>query len=210
VDGAHAPGMVPLDLSALGAAYYTGNCHKWLCAPKGAGFLHVRPDRQESIHPLSISHGFNSQRTDRSRFLLEFGWTGTFDPTACLAVPEALRFVGGLLPGGWPEVMARNRELALAGQKILCRALQIDAPCPESCIGSMAAVPLPDNNGGERPRAPYYLDPLQDTLLAKYGIEVPVIPWLVFPKRLLRISAQLYNSPAQYELLAEALRDVFK
>jgi isopenicillin-N epimerase len=205
VDGAHAPGMVPLDLSGLGAAYYTGNCHKWLCAPKTSGFLHVRPDRQELIHPLSISHGFNSRRADRSRFLLEFGWTGTSDPTACLTVPETLRFMGGLVPGGWPEIMARNHALALSAQKFLCQTLQIGPPCPESCLGSMAAVPLPDNSSGERPAAPLFLDPLQEALLARHGIEVPVIAWPGFPKRLLRISAQLYNSPAQYELLAEAL-----
>jgi len=206
VDGAHAPGMVPLDLSALGAAYYTGNCHKWLCAPKGAGFLHVRPDRRELIHPLSISHGFNSRRTDRSRFLLEFGWTGTADPTACLTVPEALRFMGGLMPGGWPEIMAQNRALALTAQKILCQTLRIGAPCPADCIGSMAAVPVPDNSPAERPAAPLFLDPLQDALWAGHGIEVPVNPWPAFPKRLLRISAQLYNSPAQYQLLADALK----
>jgi len=206
VDGAHAPGMVPLDLSALGAAYYAGNCHKWLCAPKATGFLHVRPDRQEFIHPLAISHGFNSRRTDRSRFLLEFGWTGTSDPTACLTVPEALRFMGRLLPGGWPEIMAQNQALALAAQKIFCQILQIGAPCPEECIGSMAAVPLPDNSPKERPAAPHFLDPLQESLLARHGIEVPVIPWPGFPKRLLRISAQLYNSPSDYYLLAEALK----
>jgi isopenicillin-N epimerase len=209
VDGAHGPGMVPLNLESLGAAYYTGNCHKWLCAPKAAGFLHVRPDRQQSIHPLSISHGFTTPRTDRPRFLIEFGWTGTLDPSAWLSVPEALRFMGGLLPGGWPEIMARNRALALEARGILCQALEIAPPCPEECVGSMAAMPLPDAGETEKAGPPLYIDPLQDDLLARHAIEVPVIPWPAFPKRLLRVSAQLYNHRAQYQLLDAALRERF-
>jgi isopenicillin-N epimerase len=208
VDGAHGPGMVPLNLEQLGAAYYTGNCHKWLCAPKTAAFLHVRPDRQQFIHPLSISHGLTSPRTDRSHFLIEFAWPGTLDPTACLSVPEALRFMGSLMPGGWPEIMARNRALALEGRKILCQTLDIPAPCPDEFIGSMASVPLPDARQNERSSSPLYIDPLQDQLLARHGIEVPVIPWPAFPKRLLRISAQLYNSAEQIRLLAGALREL--
>jgi isopenicillin-N epimerase len=209
VDGAHGPGMVPLNLESLGAAYYTGNCHKWLCAPKAAGFLHVRPERQQIIHPLSISHGLTSPRKDRSRFLIEFGWTGTLEPSACLSVPEALRFMEGLLPGGWPEIMARNRALALEAREILCETLKIPPPCPDECVGSMAAMPLPDAGETERAAPPLYIDPLQDYLLARHAIEVPVIPWPAFPKRLLRISAQLYNDRAQYQMLAAALRERF-
>ncbi len=205
VDGAHGPGMVPLQLDQLGAAYYTGNCHKWLCAPKTAAFLHVRRDRQSAVRPLVISHGANSPRTDRSRFLLEFGWPGTFDPTACLSVPEAIRCVSARVPGGWPEVMRRNRDLALAGRRLLCDALHIRPPCPEAMIGALAAVPLPDAPAGELTVEPLFLEPLQDRLLAEAGIEVPVIPWPARPKRLLRISAQLYNSRADYEQLAQAL-----
>jgi isopenicillin-N epimerase len=206
IDGAHAPGMVPVNLQALGATYYTGNCHKWLCAPKTAAFLHVRAERQHLVRPLSISHGANSPRQDRSRFLIEFGWTGTTDPTACLSVPEALRFVGSLLPGGWPEVMSRNRELALAGRKLLCQALNISPPCPDEFIGSLASVPVPDTVGEVPPSVgPPASDPLQERLLTEYGIEVPVIPWPAPPKRLLRISAQLYNSLPQYTYLAGAL-----
>lgn len=205
VDGAHGPGMLPLDLSSLGAAYYTGNCHKWLCAPKGAALLHVRRDLQPGVRPLVISHGANSPRADRSRFLLEFGWMGTHDPTPYLCVAEAIRFLGSLLPGGWPEVMARNRALALRGRRLLCDALRIAEPCPESMVGSMAAVPLPDAPG-PKPRPPLFLDPLQVALWERHRIEVPVIYWPAFPRRVLRLSAQLYNEPAHYEKLAEAVK----
>jgi isopenicillin-N epimerase len=205
VDGAHAPGMVPLNLAQLGAAYYTGNCHKWLCAPKGAALLHVRRDKQQFIRPLTISHGANSTRKDRSRFLIEFGWQGTFDPSAWLSVPEAIRFIGSLRPGGWPEVMARNRALALATRNILCASLKIAEPCPEEFIGSLAAIPLPDAAKDMLPKLPFNEYPLQDDLRTKHQIEVPIISWPAPPKRLLRISAQLYNSLTQYELLAKAL-----
>jgi len=206
VDGAHAPGMVPLNLRKLGVTYYTGNCHKWLCAPKGAGFLVVRRDRQPLIRPLAISHGANSTRSDRSRFQIEFGWTGTCDPSAWLSVPEALRVIGSLLPGSWPEVMRRNRALALAGRKVLCDALRIALPCPGELIGSLASVPIADAANDGAPASPLYADPLQDKLRLRHRIEVPIIPWPAPPKRLLRISAQLYNSLPQYRLLAEALK----
>jgi isopenicillin-N epimerase len=205
VDAAHAPGMVPLNLKEMGVAYYSGNCHKWLCAPKGAGFLHVRPDRQELVRPTVISHGANSPRKDRSRFQIEFAWTGTHDPSACFSIPEAIRFMGSQLPGGWPQVMNRNRALALAARDILCRALNIQAPCPDECIGSLAAVPLPDAPPGEKPVGPLFLDPLQNRLRERHGAEVQFAHWPAHPKRVLRVSAQLYNSLPQYELLAEAL-----
>ena len=205
VDGAHAPGMVTVNLQELGATYYTGNCHKWLCAPKAAGFLHVQRDRQKLIRPLVISHGANSPRQDRSRFLIEFGWTGTSDPSAFLAVPEALRYVGSLLRGGWPEVMQRNHALAIGARAAICQRLGVAPPCPENFIGSIASIPLPDSRDAVPPKSPLYLDPLQETLLRNHRIEVPVIPWPKPPKRLLRISAQLYNDLSQYELLGDAL-----
>jgi isopenicillin-N epimerase len=203
VDGAHAPGMLPLDLRSLGAAYYTGNLHKWVCAPKGAAFLYVRRNRRYKVRPVSISHGANSTRTDRSRFHLEFDWTGTFDPTAWLSVPEALRFMGSLLDGGWPAVMRQNHDLALGGRDVLCHRLNIDRPAPDTMLGSMAALPLPDGNAETAPSL--YGDPLQDALFDQYAIEVPVVPWPQPPKRVLRISAHLYNTLDEYERLADAL-----
>ena len=207
VDGAHAPGMLPLDLDALGAAYYTGNCHKWLCAPKGSGFLHVRRDRQEGIHPVVISHGANRPRPGRSRFHDEFDWTGTSDPTPFLCVPAALAFLEELVPGGWPEIRRRNRDLALAARRLLTAALEVEPPAPEEMIGTLVSLPLPDGSP-EPPVSALYVDPLQEELLARYRVEVPIVPWPAPPRRLVRVLAQLYNTEDDYRRLGDALREL--
>jgi isopenicillin-N epimerase len=196
VDGAHVPGMVPLDLRALSPAYYTGNCHKWLCTPKGSAFLWVRRDRQDTILPLTISHGYNSPRADRGRFRLLFDGQGTDDPTAWLCVAESIRFLGSLLPGGLPELMRRNRALALVARALLCETLGIPAPAPDSMIGSLATVPLPDGPA----------EALQQSLWEKHRIEVPVWSFPAAPKRIVRIAAQIYNSLDDYRALASALK----
>ena len=180
-----------MDLGALGAAYVTGNCHKWLCAPKGAAFLYVREDRREAVRPLTISHGANAPPGPRSRYLVEADWVGTVDPTPFLSIPSAIDFLGGLFPGGHRELMERNRRLAVEARRVLCDTLSIPAPAPESMIGALAAVPLP-------PGGP---DALQEALF-DLGFEVPLMPW---PGRLLRVSAQAYNDRDQYQRLAEAL-----
>jgi isopenicillin-N epimerase len=208
VDGAHAPGMLDLRVAEVGAPFYSGNCHKWVCAPKGAGFLYVRRDRQHEIRPVTISHGANSPREDRSRYHLEFDWTGTDDPSAYLCIPEAIRFMGSLYPGGWSELMERNRSLALSSRKILCDALGTPEPAPDEMIGTLASMPLPDGST-EPPKSPLYTDPLQDELWDRWRIEIPVIPWPLPPKRLIRISAQAYNDPSDYAKLAGALKELF-
>ncbi|MSP15173.1 MAG: aminotransferase class V-fold PLP-dependent enzyme [Myxococcales bacterium] len=200
VDGAHGPGQVALDLEQLGAAYYTGNCHKWLCTPKGSALLWVRRDRQAAIRPLAISHGANSRRTDRSRFLLEFDWPGTFDPTPWLVIPLALQFLAGLVPGGFDEIRRRNHALVLEGRRLLLEAVPQPEPCPESMVGSLAAIVLPDQP--EPGAAPLGLDPLQLRLFERHQIELPLPLWPAPPRRLLRISAQLYNRREQYQRLA--------
>ncbi len=194
VDGAHAPGMVPLDIEAIGAAYYTANAHKWMCAPKGAAFLHVRRDRQAQILPTVISHGANSSRIDRSRFRLLFDWTGTIDPTAHLAIPAAIETMDAVFPGGWPALMHHNHELALQARDLLIEALMIDQPAPDGMLGSMAAVPLPDSSGAQHTsRSPA----LQERLWRQHHIEVPVSVWPAWPHLLLRVSAQVYNRLAR-------------
>ena len=210
VDGAHAPGMLALELEELGAAYYTGNCHKWLCCPKGAAFLYVRQDRQEGVRPLVISHGVTISRSGRSRFVADFNWNGTLDPTAWLSIPEAIRVVDGMVSGGWPEVMRRNHDLALTGRRILCEMLDTTEPCPEAFIGSMASVPLPDTPDGTAPGPCGAPDGMANQLLETYQIEVPLCRWPGPPKRQVRISAQLYNKVEQYETLGAALREIVK
>jgi isopenicillin-N epimerase len=208
VDGAHAPGMVPVDLDALGAAYWTGNGHKWLCGPKGSAVLWVRPDRRERIHPLVVSHGANEPLTDRTRFRAEFDWTGTSDPTAFLALPRAIEWMGSVAGGGgWPEVMAANHALAIAGRDRIAAALGVDAPAPDSMLGSMAALPVPGLSDDAAAEA------LGRALEFEDGIQVPVGGWPVRaawvgegPEAvLLRISSQRYNESADYDRLAEAL-----
>lgn len=203
VDGAHAPGMLDLDVTATGAAWYTANFHKHTCAPKGAAMLWAREDKQHDLHPAVISHGYNSQRS-RKRWLEEMDWQGTDDPTPWLCVPTALRFVGALVDGGWPAVRAHNRALALRGREILCEALGVPAPAPASMIGTLAAVPLWEAEGGP-PGSALELDPLQVALFEEDRIEVPLPPWPRSPQRLVRISAHLYNDEAEYRALAEAL-----
>lgn len=208
VDGAHVPGMLPLELDRLGAAYYVGNCHKWLCAPKGAGFLYVRPDRQEGVHPAVISHGYNQSRPGYSRFQDAFDWQGTDDPTACLGVGEAIAFLAGLLPGGIHTVMRRNRDLAVAATRMLTERLPLRPTCPEVMLGAMAAFILPE---GEDRRLMSDLDSLGpvsrsgNQLLQHFAIEVPVYHWPAPPQAILRISCQAYNDMGQYVRLAEAL-----
>lgn len=203
VDGAHAPGMVALDVRSIDAAYYVGNFHKWVCAPKGAAALCVRRDLSDGFHPLVISHGYRPPPGE-SRFHQEFDWTGTQDPTPWLCIPEAIRFVASLVEGGWAGVRARNRALALEIRARLGETLSAKALCPDEMIGSLVSMPLPDG-AAELPTMPPYLDALQVALFDRHGIEVPVFPWPAPPQRLIRVSAHLYNGERDVAKLCAAL-----
>ncbi len=199
VDGAHGPGQVPLDLVALGASWYTGNLHKWVCAPKGAAFLQTRADWTDRTYPVVISHGWND-RTAPNRYHALFDWLGTDDMTPWLVAPDAIEAVAAEDPDGWPGVMRRNHELALAAQAVLCERLGLDAPAPPEMVGSMASVILPDLGGPPVSG----MSPLTGELLA-LGFEVPVTVWPEWPGQVLRISAYLYNRLEEYRMLADAL-----
>jgi isopenicillin-N epimerase len=187
VDGAHAPGHVKLDLTALDADWYVGNCHKWLFAPKGCGFLWARPDRQAGIHPAVISHGYGQG------FTAEFDWTGTRDPSAWLATPAALAFHARL---GGPALMARNATLAAAAAARLAARFGTETGAGNRAAGALAMVRLPGDAPADRPRA----DSVRAWLLA-HGTDVPI---MVHNDRLwLRLSAQAYNDEADYDRLGD-------
>jgi isopenicillin-N epimerase len=210
VDGAHVPGMLPVDVVGLGAAYWTGNGHKWLCGPKGTAVLWVRDDRRERIHPLVVSHGANEPLAGRTRFRHEFDWVGTSDPTGFLTLPAAIDWMDRCAAadgGGWPAIMAANHALALEGRDIVASALGIAAPVPDSMLGSMVALPLAGVADEAAATA------LGAALETEDRIQVPIGPWPVraaqrggvAPRNLVRISAQRYNEGADYERLAAAL-----
>lgn len=202
VDAAHAPGMIDFDVSELGASYVTANCHKWMCAAKGAGFLWVREDRRDDVFHSVISHGYNGGWPSAGgRLHAQFDWTGTQDPSAWLTVPAALGAVEAMHPDGWPGVRRTIRDLCLSGRRILLDSLGIDPPAPEAMIGAIASVPVPpaDHSGSA------IFDPLMAALEQRHHIQVPVFTWPAPPHRLLRISAHLYNNESQYHRLAKAL-----
>jgi isopenicillin-N epimerase len=206
VDGAHAPGMVPLDIRTLKPAYYTGNLHKWVCAPKGAAFLWAREDKQQELQPAVISHGNNQLRPGYTRFQDRFDWAGTMDPSAKFSVADAIDWMGKLLPGGWREVRQRNHELAVNARKILCHRLGTQPLCPENMLGSIATVRLPEKFQGRSLKGRFELEQVQ--LYNKFGIEVPFLRIGLPAARFLRVSAQLYNTIEEYKYLADALGQI--
>jgi isopenicillin-N epimerase len=216
VDGAHGPGMLPIKLRDMQPAYYVGTLHKWVSAPKGSAFLYVRRDRQARIKPLAIGSGAGDTRSDRSRFRLDFDWTGTFDPSAWLTAPAAIDGLGETVPGGWPALIDANRKLIIKSRLMLAEALKTLPPAPDEMTGSMAALKLP---GGPWPR-----DEVQrritmlDAAMRGRRFEVPLLPWPsplmvdwgFVPEGtqfdiLVRISAHVYNHAGQFERLASIL-----
>jgi hypothetical protein len=204
VDGAHVPGMISLDISKINAAYYVGNCHKWMCTPRGVGFIHIRADRVNRIKPLVIARSPHAANTDAHDSLEhQFDWQGTFDPSAWLSLPASIDFLETLLPGGHAELIRRNKSLAIEAGRLICKRIGCGFLWNDSeeLVTSMLSIPLPDSPG---PPCTGML-PIQHTLWEKHQIEVPIYAWPAHPKRVLRISAQAYNYIQQYASFAEIL-----
>lgn len=191
IDGAHAPGMIPLDLSRIGADWYTGNFHKWLFAPKGCAFLWTAPERQAMTHPVVISHGYGSG------YIAEFDFTGTKDWSAYLSAPAGLAFLHRL---GFERVQQYNRSLALYSQRLLAERFSIELPVPSHMLAYLATVPLPIRNPSLQ-----LAQTLHDWLFDVYRIEVPI--FYFEGKLLVRTASQVYNQADEYDYLAIALAE---
>lgn len=190
VDGAHGPGMLDLDITALGVDWYVGNCHKWLCAPKGAAFIWAARPHQEGLHPTVISHDLGKG------FAAEFDRIGTRDATAWLAVPAALAFHQEM---GGPALRARNQAVAVEFGETLARRLGTETGAPPELFGSMSTIRLP----GSLPPTREMADRLKARLWDERRIEIHAMP---FAGALwCRIAIQAYNSPQECAPLADAL-----
>lgn len=204
VDGAHAPGMLHLELEKIGASYYVGNCHKWICSPKGSAILYVRKDKQYKIQPLQFSHVHDTKMDSIDHWSAQFFWPGTDDISAFLCVPHAIDYMENIC-GSWDNLRHENRELILQGRNLLAKTLGTTLPVPEKNIGFISNILIGE---GEMPK--YYfnsINQLQEKLFRKYQIEVPIFVYnKTTPRLWVRISAQLYNSIEQYEYLSDALK----
>jgi isopenicillin-N epimerase len=190
VDGAHAPAMLPLSLDALGdmgVDWYVGNCHKWLCAPKGCGFIVATPEGQRDLHPAVISNFFGEG------FEKEFAWTGTGDPSARLSISAAIEFVEAL---GVERYRNALRDQAHAAAALIANAWGVSPGAPLEMCAAMVTIPLPvDEPASAEGVARWRLK-----LLQQHQIEVPI--HAIEGRLWVRISAQVYNELSDYEALA--------
>ena len=204
IDGAHAPGHFPLVLNSLGADFYTGNCHKWLCAPKGSGFLHVLPQHHDKVHAAVVSWGYSASITGHTGFdaytgatLLErrLQWQGTRDISAFLSVPQAIRFQAA---HNWDRVRQRCHALAAQTLQRIGDMTGLSPVCRDDDFAQMVVIPMPPMN-------PQWL---KDTLFDDYRIEIPVTSHR--DRLFIRLSIQGYNTPADADALVKAVGEILE
>lgn len=193
IDGAHAPGQIDLDLDSLGADFYTGNCHKWMLAPKGSAFLYARPEVQPLIEPLIVSWGFraNAETTSGSKFVDYLSWTGTRDPAAALSVPAAIRFMA---EHDWQKVRRECHSRAVELRRKLLERIGGAALCSPDRFIQMFSAALPPQTD---------IQGLKAHLYEHDHIEVPLLEWNRL--KLIRVSVQAYNTTADLDALVTAL-----
>ncbi len=192
IDGAHAPGQIPLNLDAIGADFYGANLHKWLCAPKGAGFLYARPNMQSLLEPLVVSWGYEAEKPGPSRFVDHHEFWGTRDITAFLSVPEAIRFQQ---EHDWQAVRQLCHELACDARNQVCGLTGLPPISDDTWFVQLVAAPLPEDVD---------LLKLKTRLYEVYRIEIPLILWN--GRKFIRISIQGYNTRRDVSKLIAALR----
>ncbi len=191
IDGAHAPGQLGLQLDEIGADFYTGNCHKWLCAPKGAGFLYVRPDRQPLVKPLVVSWGWESDEPGPSPFVDHFAWVGTADPAAYFSVAAAIAFQKEY---NWREVRDACHKMAVWAAELISGVVGTPRISSDDGFVQMSSLEFPEGS----------ISRLGTRLWDDYRVEVPLVRWN--GREFLRISIQAYNKPEDVERLQSALK----
>ena len=195
IDGAHAPGQIDLDLDKIGSDFYVGNCHKWMLAPKGSGFLYARREMQSMIEPLVVSWGYESEKPGPSRLLDYVEWQGTRDISAFLAVPAAIEF---MRDHPWSEVRARSHDLLRHFRREITNLTGLAPITPDSpdWYAQMAAFPLPSCDG----------EALQRALFEEFHVEVPITSWN--NQSFIRVSVQAYNDQEDLEALIAGLKSL--
>ena len=195
IDGAHAPGQVPIDLTSLGADFYAGNCHKWLCAPKGTGFLHARRDMQGLLRPLVVGHGWRPANPGPSRFIDEHQWRGTHDPAGFLSVPAAIEYQAR---HDWPAIRARAHEIGAYAVRELSGLFGVEPLSPSTTDWwvQMVAAPIARCDAQR----------VGTRLREECGIVIPIIDW--GGRTFARLSVQAYVTKADVDALIDALAEI--
>lgn len=206
VDGAHAPGMINVDIQDLNPDFYIGNCHKWMCLPKGVAFTYVKSKFQSHIFPMTISHYNDVNIGQIAEWSDQFFWDGTHDYSSFLCIRDTLEFFDDLIEGGINAVMIKNHELAWNGYKVISEIIGTSITTEEKNIGSMVTIPL---GFGKAEKYDFLgKHSIQKLLFEKYKIEVPVFMIPGNDNLHFRISAQIYNHISQYEYLGQCLKEI--
>ena len=208
IDGAHVPGMIDLNIKKLNPDFYIGNCHKWLCAPKGSAFIYVRNEYKKLVKPLVISHFNDTDLKGESHWSNQFMWDGTHDFSQYLCVKDTIDFMDSIHSKGWEGIIEHNHNLVWKGANLIADKIGAKLPLKEKFIGSIINIPMPDGKQG----FPKFNETsaLKKVLFEKYKIEVPIFFFPTEPKQWIRLSAQLYNSLDQYDYLGDCLVKEFK